>query len=57
MGEDLIFDVSVWDVVVHRHFDEVDNQVKNDEEHLNDNQRFFKLNYLDKEYLPKIEEN
>ena len=37
-------------------FDEVDNQVKNDEEHLNDNQRFFKLNYLDKEYFPKIEE-
>jgi len=37
-------------------FDDTDNQVSNDEEHLNDNQRFFKLNYLDKEYFPKIEE-
>lgn len=37
-------------------FDDTDNQVSNDEEHLNDNQRFFKLSYLDKEYFPKIEE-
>ena len=37
-------------------FDDVDNQVNNDEEHLNDNQNFFKLKYLGKGYFPKIEE-
>ena len=37
-------------------FDDVDNQVNNDEEHLNDNQNFFKLKYLEKGYFPKIEE-
>ena len=37
-------------------FDDVDNQVNNDEEHLNDNQSFFKLKYLEKDYFPTIEE-
>ena len=37
-------------------YDDTDNQVSNDEEHLSDNQRFFKLSYLDKEYFSKIEE-
>ena len=36
-------------------FDNVDNQVNNDEKHLNDNQSFFKLKYLEKDYFPKIE--
>ncbi|MBR1935497.1 MAG: hypothetical protein IJ835_05545 [Muribaculaceae bacterium] len=37
-------------------FDDTDNKVNKDEEHLNDNQQFFKLNYLDKDYFPKMEE-
>lgn len=37
-------------------YDDVDNQVNNDEEHLNDNQNYFKLKYLEKGYFPKIEE-
>lgn len=37
-------------------FDETDNQVRNEEDHLKDYQRFFKLSYLDKNYFPPTED-
>lgn len=38
-------------------FDDIDTQVNNDEEHLNENQRFFKLKYLENGYFPQLEED